>query len=389
MTIRPFSLYVHIPFCAQKCPYCDFNTYATAKIPEREYVDSLCREVEFYVQSEEFSDRPITTVFLGGGTPSVLSADAVNSLLCRVRSLVTCEADAEVSLEANPSGISLDKLEGYRAAGVNRLSFGVQSFNPTRLALLGRDHSADDARTAIALARRAGFENLSLDLIYGVPGQSLDDLRDDMDVATSLSIEHLSAYALTIEQGTPFYQRQQRGLLAMPADDIVVEMMDEIPSLLEKRGFYRYEISNYAKPGKESRHNTAYWVGADYLGVGAGAHSLQVHQEGERRIAATRWCNLAQPEAYMKGIEAKSAVSWRDTLTTADLMFEFFYLGLRLSRGVSQEGFQSLFGVTVAERFGSVFDTLLAEGFVEEREGAIRLTALGVRLSDSVFERFV
>lgn len=387
MTIRPFSLYIHVPFCAHKCPYCDFNTYATPKIPEDAYVDGLCRELEFYAGNEGFSRRPITTIFFGGGTPSVLSVAAIDRLLACVRSLFSFEAQAEISLEANPSGISLQKLEGYRSAGINRLSFGVQSFNSDRLELLGRDHTVDDAGSALAIARSAGFENLSLDLIYGVPGQTLEELRHDIEVATSLPIDHLSAYALTVEQGTPFYQRQERGLLTMPPDDLVAEMMDEIPNLLEGRGFKRYEISNYAKPGKESRHNTAYWIGADYLGLGAGAHSLLTEHEGERRVAAIRWCNLAQPEAYMKGTEVRAATSWRERLDVKALAFEFFYLGLRLTRGVSRARFEKLFGMTIVERFGSVFDALVAEGFLEQGRDTIRLTASGVKLSDSVFER--
>jgi oxygen-independent coproporphyrinogen-3 oxidase len=228
-----------------------------------------------------------------------------------------------------------------------------------------------------------------LDLIYGVPGQTLEELRHDLEVATSLPIDHLSAYALTIEHGTPFYQRQERGLLRMPADDLVAEMMDEIPNLMKERGFARYEISNYAKPGKESRHNTAYWIGADYLGLGAGAHSLLTHHEAQRRVSALRWCNLAQPDAYMKGAGAQAATSWREKLDVAALAFEFFYLGLRLTKGVSKARFEELFGVSVAERFGSVLDALVIEGFLEQDQDTIRLSPSGVKLSDSVFERLV
>jgi oxygen-independent coproporphyrinogen-3 oxidase len=388
MTTRPFSLYIHVPYCAQKCPYCDFNTYATPKAPEGAYVESLCRELTLYAQSDDFAKRPISTVFFGGGTPSVLSAEVVSRFLTHARSLFPWEAGAEVSLEANPSGISLEKLQGYRAAGVNRLSFGVQSFNPDRLRLLGRDHTVEDAQSALGLARSAGFDNLSLDLIYGVPGQTLQDLHCDLDIATSLPIDHLSAYALTIEQGTPFYQRQERGLLTMPPDDIVAEMMDEIPRFLQGRGFERYEISNFARSGQESRHNTAYWVGADYLGIGAGAHSLVTYYEGERRVGALRWCNLAQPDTYMKSVESQAAVSWRDKLDAKALMFEFFYLGLRCTRGVSRAGFEKLFGVAPVERFGSVFEALASEGFLELDQDTIRLTPSGIKLSDSVFERF-
>lgn len=389
MTQRPFSLYVHIPFCAQKCPYCDFNTYATPKVPEREYVESLNQELQTYSQSHEFADRPISTIFFGGGTPSLLSPEMVELFLEHAHRLFPWSSDIEISLEANPSGVSLERLKGYRAAGVSRLSFGVQSFSSNTLTLLGRDHSSNDAVNAIGLADQAGFDNISLDLIYGVPGQSIVDLELDLAQATSLSVQHLSTYALTIEQGTPFFQRKQRGLLVMPSDDVVAEMMDVIPEFLAGRGFNRYEISNYARPGRESRHNMAYWIGSDYLGIGAGAHSLVIQYHGARRLAGRRWCNLAQPEAYMRNVRGGELVSWREHLSPTDLMFEFFYLGLRLSRGVSRKQFEELFEVSVDERFGLVFDKLIREGFVEEVEDTIRLTENGLKLSDSVFERLV
>jgi oxygen-independent coproporphyrinogen-3 oxidase len=303
-----------------------------------------------------------------------------------VRRLFPWNGDIEISLEANPSGISLEKLRGYRVAGVNRVSFGVQSFSSNTLTLLGRDHSSGEAVKAVGIANQAGFEDISLDLIYGVPGQTMLDLEVDLTEAVSLPIQHLSAYALTIEQGTPFFQRRQRGLLVMPSDDVVAEMMDVIPEFLARRGFYRYEISNYARPERESRHNMAYWIGTDYLGIGAGAHSLVVQYDGPRRVAGLRWCNLAQPAAYMRNVRGGELISWREHLSPNDLMFEFFYLGLRLSRGVSRRQFEELFEVSVAERFGLVLEKLIRGGFLEEVEDRLRLTEHGLKLSDSVFE---
>ena len=389
MIERPFSLYIHVPFCSKKCPYCDFNTYATPALPELEYVDALCRELSSYRADARFITRPIRSIFFGGGTPSLLSPEAIGRIISYAGELFALGSDAEVTLEANPSQPERARYEGYRSNGVNRISFGVQSFDAARLKLLGRDHSAEDASNAVGMAVAAGISNVSIDIIFGVPEQSIDQLRYDLACAVALPITHLSTYALTIEQGTPFFQRERRGLLHMPPEDDVVEMLRIIPHDLAAAGFKRYEISNYTKHSYESVHNSAYWVGQDYLGIGAGAHSYVATYNGEQRVSADRWSTFALPAEYMKRVAAGSALSWRETLDSKALSFEFFYLGLRRSEGVSKLAFERYFGEPYAVRYGELIEQLQEGGFIQEEGDAIKLTEKGIALSDSIFERFV
>ena len=389
MTTDPFALYIHVPFCAQKCPYCDFNTYATPKAPEAEYVEALRKELRLYADDPRFRGRAISTIFWGGGTPSLLSPGAIESVHGEVRQLFGVEEGGEVTLEANPSEPDRDRYAGYRDAGVNRVSFGVQSFAPKRLALLGRDHSAEDARRAISLCVEAGLSNVSLDIIFGVEEQTLSDLEYDLEVAASLPISHVSTYALTIEPGTPFFQRQERGLLTTPPDDLVASMLEFIPTYLARHGFSRYEISNYCRGGARSQHNEAYWLGKDYLGIGAGAHSYVARTEGIRRVGGLRWSNLALPASYMKAAGTPTSVSWREELSAESIHFEFFYLGLRRTEGVSLSDFERLFGVSAHSIYGTALQELSAEGFVRDDGDGISLTSSGIALADSVYERFL
>jgi oxygen-independent coproporphyrinogen-3 oxidase len=298
------------------------------------------------------------------------------------------EHDAEVTLEANPNHADATRLPEFRAAGINRISFGVQSFQEKYLQLLGRNHSAEEARKAVERAVVAGIENISVDLIYGLPGQSLAELTEDLQAASDLPIKHLSTYSLTIEPGTPFFQRQERGLLRMPQDALVAEMLESIPQELGAEGFQRYEISNYARVGCESRHNSVYWIGGDYLGVGAGAHSYVACYSAEGQLeSAKRWSTLALPATYIKGVEADTAISWRETLNSEALSFEFFYLGLRRMEGVTRSRFCVLFGEEALQRYEPLLRELADEGFLVLEDDAIQLTTQGIALADSVFER--
>lgn len=386
MTLGPFSLYVHVPFCSQKCPYCDFNTYAVSRVPEDEYVTALLSELAAFSRDSRFAGRELSSVFFGGGTPSLFSPESIGKVVATASSHFPLLAGAEVTLEANPGRPCKERYSGYRAAGVNRLSFGVQSFDAGRLTLLGREHSPDDARRAVHDAIGAGIDNLSIDLIFGVPGQEIGSLEADLQAAVELPISHLSTYALSIEPGTPFFQRQERGLLALPPDERVAEMLSFIPLFLAKHGFARYEISNYAKPGRESSHNSAYWSGADYLGIGAGAHSCVTRYEGGVRVSAERWSDYALPATYMQKV-SESAVSWRESLDQRALEFEFFYLGLRRACGVSLSDFERLFGSPCPDKVRGTISELAQEGFVEQTADVISLTESGIALSDSVFER--
>lgn len=389
MSRDPFSLYVHVPFCSKKCPYCDFTTYATPHVPEEEYVEALKQELALYAKHPGFQGRTVGTIFFGGGTPSLLSPQAIGSIINATDDSFGIASGAEITLEANPSIPDLERYRGYRDARVNRVSFGVQSFNDQRLLLLGRDHSADDAKKAVTLCVEAGIENVSVDIIFGVEGQSLDDLRFDLAQAIALPITHLSTYSLTIEPGTPFFQRQERGLLKLPADDLVAEMLSEIPRIVAPHGLARYEISNYAKVGAESVHNEGYWTGRDYLGVGAGAHSYLAAYQGERLIGANRWSNLALPASYMKVAGTEGSVSWREALSPESLQFEFLYLRLRRTDGVAPSHFLRLFGISLTERYGEPLQELEAEGLVTLSEDRVKLTERGIALADSVYERFV
>lgn len=389
MSRTPFALYIHVPFCSRKCPYCDFNTYATLKVPEEEYVQALLAELRAYARDKRFEGRTISSIFWGGGTPSLLSPAALGAVHAEARALFGVEAGAEVTLEANPADPSKDKYALSKAAGVNRISFGVQSFDAKRLELLGRDHSPQNARDAVRLCVEAGIENVSVDLIFGVTDQTIEDLESDLVAAASLPISHISTYALTIEPGTPFFQRQERGLLSMPSDGVVADMLDRIPAVLARHEFARYEISNYARAGLSSRHNEAYWVGHDYLGIGAGAHSYVASYSGDLRVAGSRWSTLALPASYMKAAGTPSAVSWREELSRESLKFEFFYLGLRRMVGVSLNDFERLFGDSSASPYQVVLRELSNEGFLRVQNERIQLTSAGIALADSVYERFV
>lgn len=383
-----FSVYVHVPFCAQKCPYCDFNTYATKSIPEADYVDALLSEMRWHAAHTVVDRGSAITVFFGGGTPSLLSPTAIKKLINDIAIVFGISLDAEISLEANPSGMSVPTYRALLDAGVNRLSFGVQSFDDAQLSVLGRDHSSKQAIQAIKDAHRAGFKRISLDLMCGVPGQSSDGFERDVAVATSLPIEHLSAYALSIEPGTPFFQRFERGLLALPPEDEVVSMLSTLPKRLYECGFSRYEISNYARPGQESVHNTVYWEGGDYLGLGAGAHSF-VSQGVRGDQTARRWSNVAFPATYMKAAGDGTMISWRESLTEDALSYEFFYLGLRMTKGVSKDDFCRRFGATRWDLYEAAIADLIREGLIAEDGDRLFLSERGILISDSVFEQLV
>jgi oxygen-independent coproporphyrinogen-3 oxidase len=272
-TSEPFSLYVHIPYCISKCPYCDFNSHVVPEIPELQYTEALLRELDYFARLSDWQDRPAQSIFFGGGTPSTFAPGTIGRIIQRVAALLPVEPSCEITLEANPGTVDQENFSGYREAGVNRISVGVQSFQPRLLKFLGRAHSADDARRALKVIKDTGFENFSFDLMYANPGQTLAELEADLDTALNFQSPHLSAYNLTFEEGTPFHHEYRAGKLRPLSEDEEIAMAELIESKLARAGLDRYEISNYARPGRQSRHNVNYWRGGDYLGVGAGAHS--------------------------------------------------------------------------------------------------------------------
>lgn len=381
-----FSLYVHIPYCQAKCPYCDFNSYAAQHWPEARYVGALCTEMEAYARRDPWRGGQVRTIFFGGGTPSLFAPESIAAVLRTALRLWPSPPDAEITLEANPGTVTAEKLSGLRAAGVNRLSFGVQSFHPHHLRTLGRIHSATDARSAVHLARQAGFSNVGIDLIFALPQQTLHQWESDVREACALEPSHISAYNLTYEEGTLFHKlRAQRVLHQLP-EELEVAMFTRTQELLAAHGYAQYEISNYARPGQACRHNLNYWQGGAYLGVGAGAHS---YARAGAQDSGRRWSNQRTPLAYLEAVEqhghARTAV---EELDLRQARGEFVFLGLRCLDGFAADAFRTRFGADLATLFPHVAD-LCAGGLLQCRAGRWRLTAQGVLLADSVFATFL
>jgi len=379
----PFSLYVHIPYCLVKCPYCDFNVYAAKRWPEEQYVDALCAEFRHYVTQPPWRGQGIETIYFGGGTPSLFAPTSLERFLWCVTDCCPLGADAEISLEADPASVSFERLAGYRAIGVNRLSFGVQSFQPAVLKTLGRLHTVDDARNSLSWVRDAGFSNVSFDLIFAVPGQTLDMLADDLSQTVAYRPAHLSTYCLTYEERTPFFSLREKGKLRPVSEDDEVGMYALVQERCKGAGYDHYEISSFARPGFASRHNTNYWRGVNYLGLGAGAHSY-ANEPGWGK----RWSNERGPRRYMDRVLTNGdARSGEETLTREQAIGEFMFLHLRQLDGLLPADFTGRFGVGLHETFPHV-DTLVADGLLTREEGRVRLSERGLFLADSVFASF-
>ncbi len=381
---EPFALYVHLPWCRHVCPYCDFNVYAAADPPQAEYVNAVAGELAAHAARDAWHGRRAGSVYLGGGTPSLFSPAAIEELLAAVARHFPLAADAEVTLEANPGTLSRERLAGYRAAGVNRLSLGVQSFHAAHLRTLGRDHRTEDGARAVEAARAAGLDNVSLDLIFAIPGETLADWEQDLAAALALAPEHVSAYCLTWEEATPYHAWRASGRLRPVADDDEAAMADTAVRALEAGGLARYEISSFARPGRESRHNVRYWDGSDYLGLGAGAHSFSYRPRPGRR-----WANERLPDRYLAAVRSSgTAIASEETLGEAQARAEFCFCGLRRTAGFAAAAFRERFGVDVGAAFPHLA-TLIEQGLLEAAGGRIRLTAEGLRWADSVSATFV
>ncbi|HEY5984446.1 MAG TPA: radical SAM family heme chaperone HemW [Anaerolineales bacterium] len=420
------SIYFHIPFCMHRCAYCDFNTYADQGKYLAAYVVALRREIE-YLGERAPIDLTAHTIFFGGGTPSLLSHSQVRGVLRALRGAIAVEEGVEITLEANPGTLSEPALQGMREAGVNRLSLGVQSANGEELRLLERTHSFLDVLNAVTMARRAGFDNLNMDLIFGLPGQSMWAWQETVKRVLAVRPEHISAYALTLEHGTPFGQWSKRGLMVEPDADLAADMYEWLSDVLASQGYAQYEISNWALRGRECVHNLQYWRGQPYLGLGAGAHgyaggyrysnALGIRDYIERLggpVPDQRSGNIAVAPSTMKLTETQSAFPCSPASvnfhrqTTNDDMSEFMIMGLRLTReGISAREFLNRFGVVLDERFGNPLAGLERLGLIErarteglpeaahKRAGGaaseivVRLTPRGRLLGNRVFAEFV
>ena len=327
--LPPLSLYIHIPWCVRKCPYCDFNSHeARGAFPEQEYIAALIRDLELALPL--IWGRKVYTVFFGGGTPSLLSGESVEQILRSVRMLLPLDIGAEITLEANPGTVEAARFAAYREAGVNRLSMGIQSFNDAHLQALGRIHSADEAKRAIVIAQQH-FGNLNLDLMYALPKQTLDEALQDVQTALSFSPQHLSCYHLTLEPNTLFYRNPP----SLPDDDVSSDMQQHIEELLVAAGYQHYETSAFAQPKRRAKHNLNYWQFGDYLGIGAGAHSKLSFPD-----KVIRQARYKQPQAYMQQVAKDAPIQTEHEVSRVELGFEFMMNALRLNEGFDSVLFQ-------------------------------------------------
>jgi len=378
-----FSLYIHIPYCLVKCPYCDFNAYGVRTWPEERYVDALCAELRHYLSQAPWKAQTVETIYFGGGTPSLFAPASLSRFLKQLEGLCSFAPGLEITLEADPATITLEKLAGFHTTGVNRLSLGLQSFQSSLLKTLGRLHDTEGGLRSLAWAREAGFTNLSLDLIFAVPGQTLPMLENDLVRALSWLPEHISLYNLTYEENTPFFTMKQKGQLQPVDEDDEVAMYTLIREQCTAKGYRHYEISNFARPGFSSRHNANYWQGGSYLGLGAGAHSF-VPELGWGK----RWSNEKNPKLYMtKALTGGDARSFTETLTRTQARGEFIFLNLRQLDGFSPAVFVERFGARLVEEFPHVSD-LIGEELLTEEDGKLRLTPQGLLVSDTIFSSF-
>ncbi len=334
----PLSIYVHIPWCVRKCPYCDFNSHeARADLPEAEYVAALIADLESALP--QIWGRRVVSIFIGGGTPSLFSAHSIDTLLTAIRTRVNLLPEAEITLEANPGTVEASKFEGFRAAGINRVSLGIQSFNERHLKALGRVHDSREARRAIELAL-THFERVNIDLMYALPEQTLEEARADIDSAISFGTNHLSAYHLTLEPNTLFHHAPP----PLPDHDLAADMQDMVEARLVEAGFEHYETSAFAKPGFRCQHNLNYWTFGDYLGIGAGAHSKL-----SSATEITREMRFKQPRAYLEQITQGQPVQETHRVPTSELPFEFMMNALRLNQGFPLRWFMERTGLPMTE----------------------------------------
>jgi len=366
--VPPLTLYVHLPWCARKCPYCDFNSHAALDFPEHRYIDALMADLDF--EATRIAGRAIESVFVGGGTPSLFSPSAIDALLVGVRARVNLAVDSEVTLEANPGSAEARRFAGYREAGVNRLSIGVQSFDDAALQRIGRVHDARSAHAAIGMARAAGFDRLNVDLMYGLPGQSPQAALGDVEQALAHAVEHLSHYELTLEPNTLFHRFPPQ----LPDEEDCVRMHERGGALIEARGLRRYEISAYARPGAECRHNLNYWRFGDYVGIGAGAHGKLTDADG----AITRSIKHRHPRRYLDSRGADAHAARRYSVPVEERPLEFMLNAARLVQGFPLALFEARTGLAASTIEGAL-RRAQARGLVRVDAGTVRPTAQGTR----------
>lgn len=374
MLKKPTSAYVHIPFCTQICYYCDFSKVFIKNQPVDAYLQALIREFRSYDITE------LRTLYIGGGTPTSISAVQLDYLLTELSRDLNLNTLEEFTIEANPGDLTVDKIEVLQKSAVNRVSLGVQTFNDKHLKRIGRSHNEVQIYSTIDALKTAGFQNISIDLIYALPGQTMDDVRSNVAKALSLNIPHLSLYSLILEHHTVFMNKMRRGKLHLPTEDLEAEMFEYIISEMERNSFEHYEISNFTKPGFESRHNLMYWDNVEYYGVGAGASGY---------LDGIRYRNRGPIQHYLKGVSEGNARLSEEVLSKNEMMEEELFLGLRKKKGVSIGKFEQKFGTSFEKRYGQIVQELQSDGLLKENNGFIQMTKKGLFLGDTVAEKFI
>lgn len=367
--MKPLELYIHIPFCMKKCRYCDFLSAPSTVEERKAYTESICCRIR---QLADMADAYcVVSIFVGGGTPSILEGEQIRQIFCAVRETFQIRTDAEITIEMNPGTITAEKLRIYRSCGINRLSIGLQSVCDRELKALGRIHTFEEFLTGYRMARSEGFQNINIDLMSAIPYQTPESWEHTLKTVAELEPEHISAYSLIIEEGTPFYERYRTGKDAerrceeeLPGEEAERRMYYNTKTILEAYGYHRYEISNYAKPGFECRHNLGYWNRTEYIGIGSGAASL---------IGNRRWTEGGEPQC----------------LTTEEQMEEYMFLGLRKMQGVPEQGFRDAFCRSMKEVYGNVIEDMKQKKLLCEEDGYIRLTERGIDISNYVMSEFL
>ena len=370
----PMEIYIHIPFCIRKCDYCDFLSGPSGPKEQADYVQALLREIQAV---EEGEGRSVSSIFIGGGTPSVLDERLLGDILKEIRNRFKIEEDVEITIEVNPGTANIGKLQAYREMGINRLSIGLQSPQDRELKILGRIHNYEQFLETYQEARAVGFDNINIDLMSAIPDQTYEGWVKNLRTVAELEPEHISAYSLIVEEGTPFAARK----LNLPDEDTEYNMYEATAQILKEYGFEQYEISNYARKGRECRHNVGYWTRQDYLGFGLGASSLY----GKERFA-----NTADMKKYLENSKNQEKIREKEpSLTREDEMAEFMFLGLRMTKGISKADFQRCFGCTIESVYGDVLEKYESMEMLLEKDGKIFLSREGIHVSNSIMAEFL
>lgn len=377
---KPLELYIHIPFCVRKCRYCDFLSAPADSETRARYVGALCNAIK--TRGEEYPDYVISSIFVGGGTPTSLEPEQLKAIFKALRGAFEILPEAEISVECNPGTLTFEKLSVLKASGVNRLSIGLQSAFADELATLGRIHSYEDFEANFRLAREMGFDNINVDIMQSLPGQTMEKAMGTLNKVIALSPEHISVYSLIIEDGTPFYKEFGNHPELLPDEDTEREIYWKSHDVLEHAGYVHYEISNYAKPGRECRHNIGYWECADYLGIGSGAASLLDGRRFTDESFGTGLFGLPPADESEKNVPV-------EPLTPKERMSEYMFLGLRMLRGVSISEFERRFGKSMYEVYGDIIDRFIKQNLLIKDEDYIRLSKRGLDVSNSVMCEFV